>query len=402
MIVQSLNISNYRNIEQIEFQPSPSVNVIYGENAQGKTNLLEAIWLFTGLRSFRGSKERELRRFDTEAAKLSMAFHNDVRDMTADILITDKKTASLGGLPYGASTKLVGEFLAVIFAPQHLDLIKGGPAERRKFLNQALCQLKPNYAKALTQFNRAMQQRNQLLKDAIYHSELYDTLDVWDDRFCTFGAYVISERMKYLDELRPFLEEFYGGISGGREKISIEYAAGTGSSSSASSASSKFQTQAAKLAGLEATESGNAEQESFQFSSSDPAVIKQELAVLLKAHRREDAYAGFTTVGPHRDDLVVKLDGLSVKSFGSQGQQRSCALSLKMSEGFVIRALTGKQPVALLDDVMSELDAGRQDYILNHIDGWQVFLTCCEPSSILLSKQSENGKLFEVAAGKLV
>ncbi len=370
MIVQSLDISNYRNIESIEFQPSPGVNVIYGENAQGKTNLLEAIWLFTGLRSFRGSKERELRRFNAEAAKLSMAFHNDVRDMTADILITDKKTASLGGLPYGASTRLVGEFLAVIFAPQHLDLIKGGPAERRKFLNQALCQLKPNYAKALTQFNRAMQQRNQLLKDAIYHSELYDTLDVW--------------------------------ISGGREKISIEYAAGTGSSSSASSASSKFQTQAAKLAGLEATESGNAEQESFQFSSSDPAVIKQELAVLLKAHRREDAFAGFTTVGPHRDDLVVKLDGLSVKSFGSQGQQRSCALSLKMSEGFVIRALTGKQPVALLDDVMSELDAGRQDYILNHIDGWQVFLTCCEPSSILLSKQSENGKLFEVAAGKLV
>ena len=197
MIVQSLDISNYRNIESIEFQPSPGVNVIYGENAQGKTNLLEAIWLFTGLRSFRGSKERELRRFDAEAAKLSMAFHNDVRDMTADILITDKKTASLGGLPYGASTKLVGEFLAVIFAPQHLDLIKGGPAERRKFLNQALCQLKPNYAKALTQFNRAMQQRNQLLKDAIYHSELYDTLDVWDDRFCTFGAYVISERMKY-------------------------------------------------------------------------------------------------------------------------------------------------------------------------------------------------------------
>ncbi len=340
MIVQSLDISNYRNIEEIEFQPSPGVNVIFGENAQGKTNLLEAIWLFTGLRSFRGSKERELRRFDTEAAKLSMAFHNDVRDMTADILITDKKTASLGGLPYGASTKLVGEFLAVIFAPQHLDLIKGGPAERRKFLNQALCQLKPNYAKALTQFNRAMQQRNQLLKDAIYHSELYDTLDVWDDRFCSFGSYVISERMKYLDELRPFLEEFYGGISGGREQITVEYAAGAG-------------------------------EEAHTFSSEDPAVIKEELA-------------------------------LSAKSFGSQGQQRSCALSLKMSEGFVIRALTGKQPVALLDDVMSELDAGRQDYILNHIEGWQVFLTCCEPSSILLSKQSENGKLFEVAGGRLI
>ena len=372
MRVDSLSIQDYRNIESIEFVPSPGVNVIFGENAQGKTNLLEAIWLFTGLRSFRGSKERELRRFDTEAARLSMAFHNDVRDMTADILITEKKTASLGGLPYGPSTKLVGEFLAVIFAPQHLDLIKGGPAERRKFINQALCQLKPNYAKALTQFNRAMQQRNQLLKDALYHSELYDTLDVWDDRFCTFGAAVIAERMKYLEDLRPFLEEFYGGISGGREAISVDYAAGTGSD------------------------------EAFAYSSDDPVVIKEELAQLLKVHRRDDTFAGFTTVGPHRDDLIVKLDGISAKSYGSQGQQRSCALSLKMAEGFVIRALTGKQPVALLDDVMSELDAGRQDYILNHIDGWQVFLTCCEPSAILLSKQSENGKLFEVAGGKLL
>ena len=370
MNVESLSIQDYRNIESIEFLPAPGVNVIYGENAQGKTNLLEAIWLFTGLRSFRGSKERELRRFGAEAARLSMNFHNDVRDMTADILITDKKTASVGGLPYGSSTKLVGEFLAIIFAPQHLDLIKGGPAERRKFINQALCQLKPNYAKNLTQFNRAMQQRNQLLKDAIYHSELYDTLDVWDDRFSSFGAVVISERMKYLEALRPFLDEFYGGISGGREQISIEYSAGFGDVQGS-------------------------------FSSDDPAVIKEELMAQLKAHRREDSFAGFTTIGPHRDDLNVKLDGISVKSFGSQGQQRSCALSLKMSEASVIRSLTGKQPVALLDDVMSELDAGRQDYILNHIDGWQVFITCCEPSTILLSK-TENGKLFEVAGGKLI
>lgn len=380
MTVNSLIIQNYRNIEEIQFSPSPGVNVIFGENAQGKTNLLESIWLFTGLRSFRGAKERELRRFDTEAAKLSMEFFNDVRDMTADILITEKKTASLGGLPYGASTKLVGEFLAVIFAPQHLDLIKGGPAERRKFLNQALCQLKPNYAKALTQFNRAMQQRNQLLKDALYHSELYDTLEIWDDRFATFGAYVISERLKYIEELRPFLEDFYEGISGGREKISVEYT----------------------LGGIGAAGESSDMGVSPFGGTTDPAAIKSELLQLLKLHRREDSFAGFTTVGPHRDDLSLLLDGLSVKAFGSQGQQRSCALSLKMSEGFVIKALTGKQPVALLDDVMSELDAGRQDYILNHIEGWQVFITCCEPSSILLSKQSENGKLFEVSGGKLI
>ena len=301
-----------------------------------------------------------------------MAFYNDVRDMTADILITDKKTASLGGLPYGASTKLVGEFLAVIFAPQHLDLIKGGPAERRKFLNQALCQLKPNYAKALTQFNRAMQQRNQLLKDAIYHSELYDTLDVWDDRFCSFGSYVISERMKYLDELRPFLEEFYGGISGGREQITVEYAAGAG-------------------------------EEAHTFSSEDPAGIKEELAELLKAHRREDAFAGFTTVGPHRDDLLLELNGTDVRTYGSQGQQRTTALSLKLSEIALIERLRQEKPVLLLDDVFSELDEGRRSLLLSAIDGCQGLITCTHLSELgpgqdqpLQVFRAGNGKLIEV------
>lgn len=365
MKVNSLKIDQFRNIDHMEFYPVPGVNVIYGENAQGKTNLLESIWLFTGLRSFRGSKEKELVQFEKDRARLEMEFFDDIRDRQAIVEIAEKKKASIGGVSYDSCSKLCGEFLGIIFSPGHLSLVQGGPAERRKFINMALCQLRPNYANQLTQYNRILQQRNVLLKDVTYHSELLDTLDIWDDNLATLSASLIRARKQYLEELTPFLEEFYGGISGGREEISVLYSSG---------------------GVLEGTTQDQ---------------LKQEMLELLKTSRKEDLLAGYTTVGPHRDDLDIRLNGIPVKSFGSQGQQRSCALSLKMSEASLIQKLTGKQPVALLDDVMSELDASRQDYILNHIEGWQVFITCCEPSSILLSKTNDSGNLFELKGGRL-
>lgn len=365
MKVQKLEINNFRNIENMVFEPTDGVNIICGENAQGKTNLLEAIWLFTGLRSFRGSKDKDFMRFGEDNNSLKMTYFNDIREQTAEINFSDKKEILLGGIPCDSRTKLIGEFLGIIFAPTHLELIKGGPDERRKFINSALCQLKPIYAGKYVQFNKILAQRNTLLKDISYHPELMDTMEIWNDNYASIGAYLIEERKKYLDLLLPYLNEFYEGISGGREQISLEY---TGNR--------KFE--------------GNTREE-----------IKEELLEQLNAHLQDDINAGFTTVGPHRDDIIVKLNDISVKNFGSQGQQRSCALSLKMAEASVIKQITGKQPVALLDDVMSELDVNRQDYILNHIDGWQVFITCCEPSSILLSKQSENGKIFEISGGKI-
>lgn len=364
MKVESLTVRNFRNIEEMDFVPDSGVNVIYGENAQGKSNLLEAMWLFSGLRSFRGSKEKELIRFGADAAQLKMEFNNDIRNLSAQLDIGEKKKAILGGVPQSSSSKLIGEFLAIIFSPGNLELVRGGPAERRKFINAALCQLKPNYASRLSKFNRILQQRNILLKDISYHSELLDTLEIWDERFAKFAAYLILERENYLAELEPFLTEFYEGISGGREKVGISY-------SSDLSAESK-----------------------------KPEELMQEIILSLKEHRRDDMLAGYTTAGPHRDDLTVTLNGMNVKTFGSQGQQRSCALSMKMAEGSIIRQFTGKQPVVLLDDVMSELDIHRQDYILNHIEGWQVFITCCEPSEILKTK-SASGKMFEIKEGKI-
>lgn len=364
MRVKTLEIQNFRNIESMRLEPDEGVNIIYGENAQGKTNLLEAIWMFTGMRSFRSAKEKDFIRFSQDKAKLVMDYDNDVRDQTAELDIAEKKILTLGGVKKSSPSAMIGEFLGIIFSPGHLELVQGGPSERRRFLNQALCQLKPNYARRLQEFQKILQERNVLLKDLKYHMELLDTLDIWDERFASFSAFLIRERLQYIELLKPHLKEFYSGISGGKEDIDIVY------------------------------------HTDFPITGSDASAWKAPFLNCLQLHREEDMMTGYTTVGPHRDDMEITLNGISVKSFGSQGQQRSCALSLKMAEAAVIRQITGKQPVMLLDDVMSELDNSRQDYILNHIDGWQVFLTCCEPSEILRTK-SETGKFIEIQGGKI-
>ena len=362
MKVNSLEIENYRNIENINIEPCDTVNIIYGENAQGKTNLLEALWLFTGCRPFRGSKEKELVNFDKYFAKLTMSFSDEAREHEAKIILSEKKKAVFDGVEYASTRAFFGEFPGIVFAPQHLNLVKGGPVERRKFFNMALCQLRPKYENVLTDYNKILEQRNALLRDITYHSELLDTLDIWDETLAGYSAIIMTQRLRYLEELGPFLQDIYFGLSGGKEQISLSY------------------------------------ETPVKFESTDVDGLRLEILEALRAARREDIKQGATSVGPHRDDLLISLDGLPVKNFGSQGQQRSCALSLKLSEAAVIRKITGKQPVAFLDDVMSELDSNRQDYILNHIEGWQVFITCCDPSSILKSK---TGKVFEIEGGRL-
>lgn len=366
MKINSLKVQNYRNIENIEINPSDGVNIIYGDNAQGKTNLLEAMWLFTGCRSFRGSKEKELIGFDKDFSKIEMNFFDEIRNQNAIITIDEKKKLELDGISYPSCSQLFGEFFGVIFTPDHLNLIKGGPSERRKFINTALCQLKPRYSNVLSKYNKILEQRNVLLKDVSYHSELIDTLDIWDEKFSTYSAIIIDQRIKYLNEIKPFLEDIYEGISKGKEKIALEY------------------------------ESSVFENISIEKITSEE--LKEEFLRSLKKCRKDDIQSGITSIGPHKDDILIKLDGISAKSFASQGQKRSCALSLKLSEAAVIKKITGKQPVAFLDDVMSELDDSRQDYILNHINNWQVFITCCEPSSVLKSK---NGKIYEMRGGKI-
>ena len=363
MKINSILLEDFRNIENILLLPDKEVNVIYGQNAQGKTNILEAIWLFTGCKSFRGSKDNEFIKFNSEFSKISLMYEDKIREKKSEIIISDKKKVFLNGVEKKSTTDFIGEFYAVIFSPSHLSLIKDGPAVRRKFLDTAICQLKPKYAKNLSSFRKVILERNSLLKDIQYHSELYDILDVLDEQLAKYSSIIINERIKYINLLSKHSEEIYSGISENKEKLSIKYLCG--------------------LDSLEKTEIND---------------IYDYLTIKINQSRKEDILLKSTSVGPHRDDIEINIDNISARSFGSQGQQRSCALALKLGESEIIKNLTGENPVALLDDVMSELDEKRQDYVLNHIKERQVFLTCCDPSQVLrLCK----GKSFLIEKGKI-
>lgn len=363
MLVKRLSVQNYRNIDAAEIFPADGVNVIFGENAQGKTNLLESIWLFTGCKSFRSRRDRELVGFDCAFAKNEMQFFANGREQNACLYIDQKRTAMKNGVTLQSPVELIGSFYAIIFAPAHLALVKEGPLFRRRFLDTALCQLKPHYAKALAQYNHTLSQRNALLKDIAYHPELFDTLGVWNDKLSAYGAAVVKERLAYTELMCTRAAEIYAGLSGGRETLKISYVS------------------------------------NFGAYGDDPYAIQEQLLQQLQKTQHADIFNKITTVGPHRDDLRIQIDSLSARSFGSQGQQRSAALAMKLTEADIIKNVTGEDPVILLDDVMSELDEGRQDYILNHINGRQVFITCCDPTAVLRLCE---GRTFHVEKGAVL
>ena len=362
MIISKLSFQNFRNLEEGSITPGSGINVIYGNNAQGKTNLLEAIWLFTGGHSFRGNKDKELPRLvdgiNTPNCKLSAEFFSFQREQNADIVIKDyKKSCNLNGIQNKSAAFLVGKICAVIFSPEHLDLIKEGPNKRRAFIDAAICQIKPSYASLLSKYNRVIVQRNALIKELYKNPYLEDTLDIWDERMASLGSEIIKERIKYIENLKPRVKEIYSGMSKNKEELSIELSL------------------------------------SFDIDGED---IYSSFLKALNLKRKSDITQGFSSIGPHRDDLLLYIDGKSARTFGSQGQQRSCVLSLKLSEADLLEKSVGEAPIILLDDVMSELDYLRQDYLLNHLKDKQVFITCCSPETVNLLKK---GKTFYVENG---
>ncbi len=370
MHITRLATENFRNLADGELYPCQGVNVIYGGNAQGKTNLLEGLWLFTGGHSFRGAKDGELPRLlpgqeeNSPRAALTLDFYGEGREQNAALYIENGRRSSvINGVKKKTGSALVGKVRAVIFSPEHLLLVKEGPARRRGFLDGALCQQKPGYAGLLGVFQRALLQRNALLKDMVRFPELGDTLEVWDARLAKLGGEVMTERLGYVQRLGPKLEEIYNGISKGKEALSVSYAP--------------------------SVRAGGA----FTRAEAEQAFLQE-----LGRTRRSDMRAGFTTAGPHRDDLEITLNGVSARAYGSQGQQRSAVLALKLAEAGALSQMTGETPVVLLDDVMSELDQSRQDYLLNHLHGRQVFLTCCSPETVSLM---ETGRRFRVEAGEV-
>ncbi len=357
MLMHRLRFDNYRNLATGEMAAVSGINVIYGDNAHGKTNLLEAIWMFSGAQSFRGAKDAECIREGEQRAHLTLSFNAEGRDQEAEIIFDGKRHAILNGVKLKSGAELAGSFRAVVFSPVHLSLIKDGPAERRRFIDTAIGQLWPKYIQLLRRYMRTMQQRNSLLKDARFHTQLFDMLEVYDSELSSLGANIAEYRNRFINRLKSAASEVYSGISGGKERLEIEYICTGG------------------------------------FTAED-------MLLALKAARNDDLDSGHTSVGPHRDDLNVLINNKSARAFGSQGQQRSAVIALKMSEAEVIYSITNEQPVILLDDVMSELDEGRQDYILNHIEGRQVFITCCDKASVNLLNggavfRMENGMLTE-------
>ncbi len=360
MKIKSIHLENFRNFENIDVS-FDDINIIWGENAQGKTNLIEAIYLFTGAKSFRGAKDKELIRFGCEKSSLRLDFSSDIREQSAEIIIKDKRSVSLNGVKKKNSAELSNEIKAVVFSPVHLSMVKDGPRERRRFVDGALCQLKANYRKLLKEYSRGLDQRNALLKDIYRHPELEAMLYIWNQNLAATGAKIIYQRLKYLEALTPYVKNIFSGISSNREELDLKY--------------------------------------SFYDGSPDLRELEKKLLKEYENSYSNDVLNRTTSVGPHRDDIEILINGKSARIYGSQGQQRSCVLALKLAEAALLEEMTGVKPIALLDDVMSELDETRQDYILNNIKSSQLFVTCCDKETILRLKE---GKTIRIENGEVI
>lgn len=364
MKVNEISFQNYRNLKNGTLKPNEGVNVICGNNAQGKTNLLESIWLFTGGKSFRGSKDSELTTFGEKFTQINAETYTQDRLQKLKIEINSgKRSVEINKVPQAVPSALIGKLCAVAFSPIHLSLIKDGPGLRRRFLDTAICQIVPTYTKQLLKYNHVLNQRNVLLRSIKKSKNLIDTLDVWEETLSICGSEVISQRISYSEELKTLAQQFYSGLSLDKETLKIAYRS-------------------------------NINKE----ISGEKDEIKKELKKRLEETREEDIAFGFTTKGPHRDDLEVKIDGKSARTYASQGQQRSAVLAMKLAEAEIVEHTCKEPPIILLDDVLSELDRDRQNYLLNSISNKQIFITCCEEE---LEKKFTSGGIFKVSNGEI-
>lgn len=365
MNIRELTYKNYRNLKDNTITPCEGINIICGNNAQGKTNFLEAIWLFTGGRSFRGSKDIDLTSFGEKKSELVMHAFTQERLQNLKIELTNgRRTIYINKVRQSVPSALIGKICAVAFSPTHLSLIKDGPSLRRKFLDTAICQIHSMYTEYLLKYNHILLQRNTLLKNIKKNNNLIDTMDIWEDKLSEYGAELISERVLYIEQLKTLASEFYAGLSSGKEELSLQY-----------KLSINKQLIKEKLK------------------------IKKEFKRKLEETRSEDIMFGFTTRGPHRDDLEFKINGKSARLYSSQGQQRSIVLAMKLAEAELVNRTIGETPIILLDDVLSELDYNRQDYLLNSIKEKQVFITCCEPE---FKNKLTSGQVFKASQGTIL
>lgn len=340
MICLTASYRDFRNITDQKLTFSPDVNLICGKNAQGKTNALEGIFLMANGKSFRATRERELIRFGQECAKVEIGYRDMRRDsgMGMEIHRSGRRVCTKNGVNIRKMSEFIGNFHAVLFTPEHLSIVKEGPALRRGFLDGALCQLSPGYLASLQAYNRILLQRNKLLSDIADsltdpHGSAADTLEIWTDRLIQEAVRISAARQEYTLILNTLVGEIFSDMTDGREKVSIAYC----------------QRRTAE-----------------EYRQEYERVRIRELRT------------GSTHFGAHKDDLDITLNENSVRSYGSQGQQRSVALAMKIAEGEIAKSRTGEYPVFLFDDILSELDEVRRDYILSGISGRQVLITACD------------------------
>lgn len=355
MNIRSIELKNFRNYENLEISFDEGTNILFGDNAQGKTNILEAAYMSGTTKSHKGSRDREMIRFGEEEAHLKTVVVRGGREYQIDMHLKKNraKGIAIDKIPIKKASELFGILNIVFFSPEDLNIIKNGPAERRRFLDSELCQLDRIYLADLTNYNKILAQRNKLLKDMIYRPSLSDTLPVWDMQLIETGKKIIRRRKQFVDELREIVSDIHYRISGGKEELFLKYE-----------------------------------------PHIDDIFFEDELS----RAKEKDKKLCQTSVGPHRDDLLFSIGDVDIRKYGSQGQQRTSALSLKLSEIELVRKSISDTPVLLLDDVLSELDSSRQNYLLNNISDTQTIITCTGLDEFVRNRFTVN-RVFEVIAG---
>ena len=355
MIIESIELKNYRNYDELHMEFSPGTNILYGNNAQGKTNILEADYVCCTTKSHRGSKDREMIHFHEDESHIKLNIRKNDVPYRIDMHLKKNKAkgVAINGIPIRKASELFGIVNVVFFSPEDLNLIKNGPAERRKFIDLELCQLNKLYVHSLVSYNRILMQRNKLLKDLFFHPEYEETLDVWDMQLVQYGREIIRYRQDFIGKLNEIIKDIHWKLSGEKESLRIIY---------------------------------------------DPNSSIEDMETEIKRSRPQDIKQKTTLVGPHRDDIGFFIDDIDIRRFGSQGQQRTAALSLKLAEIELVKKLVRDYPILLLDDVLSELDGERQNHLLAAINHIQTMITCTGLEDFV-NNRFQIDRLFHVVEG---
>ena len=357
MIIESLELKNYRNYKELHINFDPGTNVLYGDNAQGKTNILESVYVCATTKSHRGSKDREIIEFGEEESHIKMNIRKDDVPYRIDMHLKKNKTkgVAINGIAIHKASELFGVVNVVFFSPEDLNLIKNGPAERRRFVDLELCQLNRLYVHSLVQYNKIILQRNKLLKEIAFRPEYEEMLDIYDMQLVSYGRELIHYRNDFIDQMNGIIRDIHFNLSGGKEELEIRY---------------------------------------------EPNTEADVLEKALKKSRMQDLRQKTTLTGPHRDDISFYVNNIDIRKFGSQGQQRTAALSLKLAEIELVKKIVKDYPILLLDDVLSELDSGRQEHLLSGISHIQTVITCTGLDDFV-SHQFHINKVFHVVNGEV-